>query len=85
MNTLPEVTIAALEDPGTLARTIDADVDEAADVMHRLGKIGIDMDEVGLTLEDEGLVAFHESFHGVLATLAAKSREFCVEWEMSAP
>ena len=72
VNTLPEATIAAFEDHGTLARTIDANVEEAAEVMRRLAAAGIDMDDVGLTLEDKALAAFEESFQGVLAALDAK-------------
>ena len=72
VNTLPEATIAAFEDHGTLARTIDANVEEAADVMRGLAAAGIDMDDVGMSLEDEGLAAFEESFQGVLAALDAK-------------
>ena len=47
VNTLPELTIAAFEDHGTLARTIDTGVDEAAEVMRRLAAVGVDMDDVG--------------------------------------
>jgi transaldolase len=72
VNTLPEATIAAFEDHGTLARTIDTHVDEAAAVMQRLAEVGIDMGDVGLTLESQGVAAFDESFRGVLAALAAK-------------
>jgi transaldolase len=72
VNTLPEVTIAAFAEHGTLARTIDTDVDEAAATMRRLAAIGIDMDDVGLHLEDEGVAAFHASDHEVLSALAAK-------------
>ena len=75
VNTLPEVTIAAFEDHGTLARTIDTDVDEAAEVMRRLAAVGIDMDDVGLTLEDQGVASFHESFQDVLGALDAKARQ----------
>jgi len=72
VNTLPETTIAALEDHGTLGRTIDTGVDDAHQVMHRLRAIGIDMDDVGLTLEERGVASFHESFAGVLEALGAK-------------
>ena len=71
VNTLPEATIAAFEDHGVLARTIDANVEAAVEVMRRLSAVGIDMDDVGLRLEDTGLAAFEESFRGVLATLGA--------------
>jgi transaldolase len=73
INTLPEATIAAFEDHGTLACTIDTGVDEASQVMTRLAAAGVDMDDVGLTLETQGVTAFHESFQHLLVTLAAKA------------
>jgi transaldolase len=73
VNTLPEATIAAFTDHGTLARTIDVGVDEAAEVMRRLAAVGVDMDDVGLTLEDHGIAGFHTSYQQVLAALAAKA------------
>ena len=72
VNTLPEVTMAAFADHGTLARTIDTGVDEAAEVS-RLVAVGMDMDDVGLTLEDRGVAGFHTSYQQVLAALAAKA------------
>ncbi len=75
VNTLPEPTIAAFEDHGRLARTIDADVAEAAAVMRRLAGVGIDMDDVGLTLEDNGVAGFHESFQEMLAGLDTKAHQ----------
>jgi transaldolase len=75
VNTLPEATIAAFEDHGRLARTIDADVDEAGEVLRRLAEVGIDMDQVGHTLEVAGVAGFHESFAAVLGALAAKTRQ----------
>lgn len=73
VNTLPEPTIAAFEDHGRLARTIDRAVSEADEVMSRLAAIGIDMDDVGLTLEDQGVAGFHKSFQDLLAGLTAKA------------
>jgi transaldolase len=72
INTLPEATIAAFEDHGALSRTIDTYVEEAAEVMRSLAGVGVDMDDVGLTLESQGVAAFVTSFRGVLATLFAK-------------
>src|SRR5450756_916634 len=66
-------TIAAFEDHGTLARTIDTGVADADEVMRRLASAGIDMDDVGLTLEDKGVASFHKSFQDMLAGLAAKA------------
>jgi transaldolase len=75
VNTLPEVTIAAFEGHGRLARTLDADVDDARDVMSRLAVVGVDMDDVGLVLEDQGVASFHESFRDVLGALDTKSHQ----------
>ena len=74
VNTLPETTIAAFEDHGTVARSIDRDVDGAGSVLDQLADVGIDMDDVGVTLEHQGVAAFHESFTHVLETLDAKAR-----------
>ena len=73
VNTLPEATIAAFEDHGAVARTIDTGVEDAATVMDRLAAVGIDMDDVGVTLEGKGVAGFHESFAHVLDTLTAKA------------
>jgi transaldolase len=73
VTTIPEVTIAAFTDHGTLARTIDTGVEEAATVMRRLTETGVDMDDVGVALEDQGVAGFHASYQQVLAALAAKA------------
>ncbi|MFI5894962.1 transaldolase [Actinoplanes sp. NPDC051513] len=73
VNTLPEATIAAFNDHGTPTRTIDTAVDEAAELMRRLAKAGVDMDDVGQTLEDQGVAGFHASHQQVRAALAAKA------------
>ncbi|GAC1375576.1 MAG: transaldolase [Actinomycetota bacterium] len=75
VNTLPEPTIAAFEDHGVVDRTIDTAVEEAADVMQRLAAAGIDMDDVGATLEDKGVASFHQSFQEVLAALTTKASQ----------
>lgn len=72
VNTLPENTIHAFEDHGTLARTIDIDLADAERVMQAIAAAGVDMDDVGQLLESDGIAAFQESFDHVLGTLAAK-------------
>jgi transaldolase len=73
VNTLPESTLKAFEDHGTLARTIDVDVLAAEHVMDALANSGIDMDDVGHTLEKAGIAAFQTSFAHVLGILTSKS------------
>jgi transaldolase len=72
INTLPETTIAAFEDHGTVAATIEREVDVASSTLDRLESIGVSMTDVGRHLEDEGVAAFTKSFGDLLATLDAK-------------
>ena len=73
VNTLPEATIEAFEDHGTVECTINTEVDEARLVLDRLADVGVDMDDVGRTLEDEGVAAFAKSFDELLAALSDKA------------
>ena len=73
VNTLPEATIAAFEDHGRVERTIDTGLTDAAAVIEQLTAQGIDMQDVGRTLEEQGVASFHQSFAHLLETLKAKT------------
>jgi len=75
VNTMPEATIAAFEDHGTIARTVDSGVDDAAALMRTLADVGVDLDDVGRALEDQGVASFHKSFAHVLDALGTKARQ----------
>jgi transaldolase len=75
INTMPDSTIEAFEDHGTIARTIDREVDEAKRTMDGLAAVGIDIDDVTRVLEDEGVASFAKSFDELLGTLEAKQAE----------
>jgi transaldolase len=75
VDTMPEATIAAFEDHGTIARTIDSGVDDAETLMRTLADVGVDLDDVGRALEDQGVASFHESFAQVLDALGTKARQ----------
>jgi transaldolase len=73
VNTLPEGTIAAFEDHGTIARTVDQDVDGAQAVIDGLGRAGVDFADVAKVLEDEGVAAFSKSFDELIQALTDKA------------
>jgi transaldolase len=75
VNTMPDTTLADFEDHGTVARTVDKDVDEAKATWQALQDVGIDMDDVANVLETEGVAAFQKSFDELLGALSAKSAE----------
>ncbi|WTK91964.1 hypothetical protein OG558_24455 [Kribbella sp. NBC_01510] len=69
VTTLPEATIAAFEDHGRTARTVDHGLSQAAEIMERLAAVGIDMTAVGRTLEENGIASFEKAYQDVLAKL----------------
>ncbi len=76
VNTLPDNTLLAFDDHGTVSRTIDADLAGAQDVVDRLARLGIDLEEVANKLEAEGVASFAKSFDDVLDTLGGRAAEF---------
>ena len=76
VNTMPEPTLRAFEDHGTLKRTADADPDAAANALAQLADAGIDMLDVEQTLENEGVASFAKSFDELLQSLTDKAATF---------
>ena len=76
VDTLPEVTLEAFLDHGTVARTADAEIDDADTTWKQLADVGVDLDDVARVLEDEGVSAFVKSYDELLASLDAKAQTF---------
>ncbi len=72
INTLPESTIAAFEDHGTVARTIDDPSEDPELILKQLEAIGVSMTDVGRSLEEQGAAIFTKSFDDLIETLEAK-------------
>ena len=75
VNTMPDATIDAFERRGTVACTVNRDVDQAHQVMEDLAKVGVDMAEVSRTLEEEGVASFAKSFDELMSALSDKAAE----------
>jgi transaldolase len=75
VNTMPEATIDAFCDHGTAARTVDADLGGAEQVLAQLADLGVDLADVAQVLEDQGVSAFTKSFDELLDALGAKAAE----------
>ena len=72
VNTIPDATLEAFEDHGTLARTLDASIDETHATWARLGSL-VDIADVGRVLEEEGVGAFEKSFTELIGVLDEKA------------
>ncbi|MFZ9157970.1 MAG: transaldolase [Ilumatobacteraceae bacterium] len=72
VNTLPDATVEAFADHGTVARTIDAGRAESHRVWSRLAELGVDMSDVSDLLEREGVASFRKSFDELISALTDK-------------
>ncbi len=76
VNTMPDKTLDDFDDHGTLARTVDADPEGARKVLDDLASVGVDLDDVTRTLEEEGVASFSKSFDELLSSLGSKAATF---------
>ena len=74
VNTLPDATMDAFSDHGSIAETITSNVDGARKVLDDLSRLGIDMTNVAHQLELDGVLSFQQSFNELLAVLEAKRK-----------
>jgi transaldolase len=76
VNTLPDATIEAFEEHGTVEQTVDQGLADAERVWEQLSEVGIDLDDVALVLEEEGVTAFVKAFDELLSSLDQKAQTF---------
>jgi len=72
VNTLPDSTLEAFLNHGKLSRTVDQNVDQAHLNWDNLKHVGIDVDEVAVQLENEGVGSFQKSFDELINALNSK-------------
>lgn len=75
VNTMPDATLAAFRDHGRVAPTLEQEVEAAQRHFETLAGLGIDMREVGETLQDEGVKLFVQSLDELLGLMAAPAKE----------
>jgi transaldolase len=76
VNTIPDSTLEAFVDHGTVSRTIDDDVAGAHAVIDGLAALGIDLESITDDLEAVGVASFEGSFDTLLDSLTAKAATF---------
>jgi transaldolase len=73
VNTMPDATVDAFLDHGTVARTVDEGVGDAKALLDKVEAVGVDLADVARTLEDEGVAAFVKSFDELVQSLEDKA------------
>jgi transaldolase len=71
ITTLPDATLAAFRDHGHAAATLVTGMHRAQADAEALAALGIDLDEVGETLQRDGVRLFAEAYEKILGSLAS--------------
>ena len=72
VSTMPDATLHAFADHGSVHRTIDAEPEQARQTLAYAQDAGVDLASVGSELEREGVRAFCESYQQLLACVRSK-------------
>ncbi len=78
VNTVPPATYEAYRDHGKPSLRLEANAAEAAQILGRVSDLGIDLDDITETLEQEGVRQFSESFAELLNTIADSKQTVAV-------
>jgi transaldolase len=73
VNTMPEGTLKALADHGDLGEIMSADGGDCEAVLDQFAAAGIDIDDLGAKLQDEGAKSFVSSWNDLMEVIASKS------------
>lgn len=77
VNTMPQHTLEAFLDHGTVKDALTQDAAKAAPIIDELRDIDIDIDDICAGLLSEGVKAFVKSFDSLLASITEKTKELC--------
>lgn len=75
VSTMPEATMTAVATRGTIDGVLSPDASDAAEVTERAAAAGLDLEELGRELQEEGDEKFADSFRQLLAGLEEKIDE----------
>jgi transaldolase len=73
VNTMPEGTLKALADHGDLSEIMSADGGDCETVLDQFAAAGIDIDDLGARLQDDGAKSFVDSWKELMEVIASKS------------
>ncbi|MFB3881545.1 MAG: transaldolase [Armatimonadota bacterium] len=72
VNTIPPATLTAFKDHGRVRNALAEGMDEVNRQLGQLDELGVDLEEIGNRLTDEGIGLFAKSFDELMSGIAAK-------------
>lgn len=74
VNTMPQETLNAFRDHGNPRLTIEDNIDGSMQIFNNLNSIGIDIEQLTLQLENEGIEKFNKPFDTLITAIKQKSK-----------
>jgi len=81
VNTVPPDTLDAFIDHGTIAQTINQDVQDDINALEKLADLGIDLAAITQELQDVGVEKFAQSFESLMSSIKEKREKIALGWE----
>ena len=78
INTMPEATLRAFADHGTIGAALTADAGTAEETLRQAGKAGVDLEAITRGLERDGVRAFCDSYQELLSRIDTVLRRVTV-------
>jgi len=72
VNTMPPATIEAFRDHGRVTNTLEKGIEEARELLENLAELQIDLDQMAEQLQQEGVMAFANSYDALIKTIEEK-------------
>ena len=79
VNTLPPATLQAFLNHGQVSPTLEMDVTGSQTRLAKLTDLGVDLDAITNSLQDEGVAAFAKSFEGLMTGIAEKRKNLMTD------
>jgi transaldolase/glucose-6-phosphate isomerase len=79
VNTIPPATLEAFLDHGTVAATLESEMDEAREQLAQLADLGVDLEAVTEKLQEDGVASFANAFDSLMSSITDKREQLLAD------
>jgi transaldolase/glucose-6-phosphate isomerase len=79
VNTIPPATLDAFLDHGTVAATLEREMDRAREQLAQLADLGVDLEAITEKLQEEGVASFASAFESLMSSIADKREQLLAD------
>ncbi len=79
VNTVPPATLDAFLQHGTVAATLESEMDRAREQLAQLADLGVDLEAITEMLQEEGVASFASAFESLMSSIAGKREQLLAD------